>query len=76
VGKREAREVGVLPPYSPELNLIERVCSIVKKKMLYDEFYGSLWNFKAAAINLFKSIEYNDELMSQLDGGFEGLHYT
>jgi hypothetical protein len=32
---------------------------------------------RAAAINFFKNIgQHNDELMSLLDGGFEGLHYT
>lgn len=66
-----------LPSYSPELNLIERVWKFFKKKVLYNKYYESLKDFRLAAINFFKNIgQHNDELMSLLDGGFEGLHYT
>jgi transposase len=35
-----------LPPYSPELNLIERLWRIFKKNVLYNKFYPSFDEFK------------------------------
>ena len=41
-------ELCFLPPYSPNLNLIERVWKFVKKKCLYSKYYEKFPAFKAA----------------------------
>lgn len=37
-----------LPPYSPNLNLIERMWKFTKKKCLYSQYYSDFADFKAA----------------------------
>ena len=48
----KAKELGIhllfLPPYSPKLNLIERLWKFTKKKCLYNKYYESFHNFKEA----------------------------
>ena len=41
-------ELCFLPPYSPNLNLIERLWKFVKKQCLYSTYYASFVPFKAA----------------------------
>jgi len=41
-------ELCYLPPYSPNLNLIERVWKFVKKQSLYSRYYADFATFKAA----------------------------
>jgi hypothetical protein len=41
-------ELGYLPAYSPNLNLIERVWKFVKKQCLYSQYYADFASFKAA----------------------------
>jgi len=64
-----------LPSYSPELNLIERVWKFFKKKVLYNKYYEDVAAFRKSAIQFFSNIhEYDHELRSLLDGGFEGIY--
>lgn len=48
----KAAELGIellfLPPYSPNLNLIERLWKFVKKQVLYSKYYEKFEDFKAA----------------------------
>jgi len=39
-----------LPPYSPNLNLIERLWKFVKKECLYSKYYETFALFKAAIV--------------------------
>ncbi len=41
-------ELLFLPPYSPNLNLIERLWKFVKKEALYSQYYEDFASFKAA----------------------------
>lgn len=41
-------ELLYLPPYSPNLNLIERLWKFVKRKCLYSSYYDNFQDFKAA----------------------------
>ncbi len=41
-------ELLFLPPYSPNLNLIERLCKFVKKEHLYSKYYEHFDLFKNA----------------------------
>lgn len=63
-----------LPPYSPELNYIERVWKYFKKNVLYNKYYENLNGFRKACIKFFKNIEkHKPQLTTLLAGGFEGL---
>jgi transposase len=50
--KKAASELGItlvfLPPYSPNLNLIERLWKFVKKKALYAQYYDTVEKFHGA----------------------------
>ena len=50
-----ARKFGIqiifLPPYSPNLNLIERLWKFVKKKALYNQYYSGYEQFHKAISN-------------------------
>ena len=39
---------GVLPPYSPHLNLIEQLWCFVRKECLYSKYYADFASFKTA----------------------------
>ena len=41
-------ELCFLPPYSPNLNLIERLWKFVKSECLYSEYYADFASFKTA----------------------------
>lgn len=44
-------ELLFLPPYSPNLNLIERLWKFVKKQCLYSKYYDQFASFQQAIIN-------------------------
>jgi transposase len=48
IAARFGIEILFLPPYSPNLNLIERLWKFVKKECLYDEYYENFQLFKDA----------------------------
>ena len=63
-----------IPPYSPELNLVERVWRFFKSKVLYNKYYPTIGAFREASIDFFKNIgSYKNELKSLLGGGFENI---
>jgi len=41
-----------MPPYSPNLNLIERLWKLVKKRCLANRYYENFNNFKPLPQNL------------------------
>ncbi|OGO91379.1 MAG: hypothetical protein A3F10_07530 [Coxiella sp. RIFCSPHIGHO2_12_FULL_42_15] len=43
-----------LPPYSPFLNLIERVWKYFNKMVLYNKYYPSYLDFKNACLDFFR----------------------
>ena len=73
-----AKELGIdlvyLPPYSPNLNPIERLWKFFKKKILYNKHYEDFPNFEEACVNFFRYIrKYRDELSTLLTDNFEVL---
>jgi len=65
-----------LPPYSPNLNLIERLGRFTKKKVLYNKFYSSFDEFKNAittCLNSVKNSDYKSELNSLLSLNFQSF---
>ena len=60
-----------LPPYSPNLNLIERLWRFYKKEILYDAYHQTFSDFKNATINFFENIKnYQNELLTLLRDKF------
>lgn len=61
-----------LPTYSPNLNLIERLWKLLKKKTLYNKYYSSFIEFKNAIYNFFEKtvIENREELISLMTEKF------
>lgn len=61
-----------LPPYSPNLNLIERVWKFFKKKVLYNQYYETFEEFKRTSKAFFKNVKrYRKELSSLLMDNFQ-----
>jgi transposase len=73
-----AKELGInlayLPPYSPNLNPIERLWKFFKRKVLYNKYYEVKADFENACTNFFRYIrKYRAELATLLTDNFEVL---
>lgn len=65
-------EILFLPPYSPNLNLIERFWKFFKKKILYNKYYDTYDKFYNTTLDFFKRIdEYQSELQTLLTNNFQ-----
>ncbi len=65
-------ELVFLPPYSPNLNLIERFWKFFKKKGLYNQYYPKFSDFKNAVTEFFEDLkQYQSELRSLLTENFQ-----
>jgi len=63
-----------LPPYSPNVNLIERLWKFMKKKVLHNHYYEKFDEFKREISDFFGNInQYSDELSSLLTNDFNLL---
>lgn len=62
-----------LPPYSPNLNIIERLWKFTKKKLLYGKYYQTPQKFHEDVRHFFKNINSNwqDNLNSLLTLKFQ-----
>src|ERR1700678_93939 len=58
--KEFAKELGIklhyLPPYSPNLNPVERVWKLMHEAVRYNQYYGKFSEFADAALGFFKGI--------------------
>lgn len=62
----------LLPPRSPNLNLIERLWKFFKKKVVYNKYYEKYTDFKDACLSFFKNLkDYEDELISLISEEFQ-----
>ena len=63
-----------LPPYAPNLNLIERLWKFMKKKVLYNQYYEKFSEFRKAMLKFFENMEeYESELSTLLTNNFRIL---
>lgn len=66
-----------LPPYSPNLNLIERLWLFFKKKRLWNHYYEKYEEFQTACMSFFENIQlYEAELKTLMTDNFRVLHAT
>jgi transposase len=66
-------ELLYLPPYSANLNLIERLWKFVKKKCLYAKYYEDFTQFSSAIVECLEdaNVKYKKELDSLLTLRFQ-----
>jgi transposase len=66
-------ELLFLPPYSPNLNLIERLWKFTKKKVLYSKYYATFADFQYAIASLLETahMTHREELDSLLTLKFQ-----
>ena len=61
-----------LPPYSPNLNLIERLWLFMKRKVIYNKYHETFQDFKATLGNFFQTLpNYFDELSEIMTEEFQ-----
>jgi transposase len=61
-----------LPPYSPNLNVIERLWKFFKRQVLYNRYYEHFHEFSAACRKFFDELgSYADQLRTLLTENFE-----
>jgi transposase len=69
-----AIELVFLPPYSPNLNLVERIWLFFQKNVLYNNYYPTFEKFKKACTDFFSKKsqrKYRGELVSLMTENFE-----
>ena len=67
-------ELHFLPPYSPNLNIIERLWKILKSNTVYNKFYLKFDDFKPAIFNFFKNQEWKlEEYANTLTDNFQKI---
>lgn len=73
LAERLRTELLYLPPYSPNLNLIERLWKFVKKKCLWSKYYAGFEEFKTAISECLNQTDttYRDELRTLLTLKFQ-----
>lgn len=63
-----------MPPYSPNLNLIERLWKFMRKTILYNRYYEKFADFKTEVMRFFSNIgQYTDKLSTLLAKNFQIL---
>ncbi len=61
-----------LPPYSPNLNLIERIWKFMKKKVIKNTYYEKFQNFFDELVSFFHNIKnYKEEISNLINHKFE-----
>jgi transposase len=61
-----------LPPYLPNLNLIERLWKYFRKRVLYNEYYETFDEFRKACKSFSRQIKrYKEDLTSLLTENFQ-----
>ena len=61
-----------MPPYSPNLNLIERLWKFMRKTILYNKYYEKFADFKLVVMQFFENIaQHNDKLSTLLTKNFQ-----
>jgi transposase len=70
--KRLLLELLYLPPYSPNLNLIERFWKFLKRKVARNRYYTTFVEFRGAVQKVLNNITaYRDELSSLMTERFQ-----
>ena len=61
-----------LPPYSPNLNLIERLWRFFHQKITYNKYFDTFEEFKTTTLDFFKNLkQYDSQLTTLLTDNFQ-----
>lgn len=67
---REAQDpdfiIAYLPPYSPELNMIERVWKLTRRRCMHNQYFPSLDDVAVAVESLFDSWRFSSQTLRKL----------
>lgn len=64
-----------LPPYSPNLNPVERVWKLMHESVRYNQYYGKFSEFTEATVGFFKNIGRKKTILRQrITDNFQILH--
>ncbi|OGC76531.1 hypothetical protein A2619_00880 [candidate division WWE3 bacterium RIFOXYD1_FULL_39_9] len=67
-------EIIFLPPYSPNLNPIERLWKFFKRKVLYNKYYEKFKDFESVCSSFFRGIrKYKPELTTLITDNFSAV---
>lgn len=70
--QNERIKIIFLPPYSPNLNLIERLWKWVKKKVAYNKYYEKFSVFREKIMEVLKNMaQYRQELENLMTENFQ-----
>ncbi len=75
IATKERIEIIYLPPYSPNLNIIERLWKFYKKEILYGQYYVTFEEFVQKTRDFFKTAttKYKKELNTLLTDNFQNI---
>ena len=66
-----------LPPYSPNLNPIERLWKIMHEKVTYNRYYQKLADFTEGIMHFFENIEdYKPVIRKRINDNFQRLNFA
>lgn len=72
VKKNKRIKLVFLPPYSPNLNIIERLWKFFKKKVTYNTYYEKFAVFREYCLRFFKNLDkYRSELETLMTDNFQ-----
>jgi len=74
VKRRKRIHLIYLPPYSPNLNIIERLWKFFKEEKLYGKYYETYQEFTTVVMDFFtNSDQYKEQLKTRLTDNFQTL---
>jgi len=66
-----------LPPYSPNLNPIERLWKIMHEQVTYNRYYPKMADFTEGILGFFRNIEnYKDIIQTRINDNFQRLTFA
>jgi transposase len=66
-----------LPPYSPNLNPIERLWKIIHERVTYNRYYAKFIDFTEDILNFFNNIHvYVNTIKSRINDNFQRLTFA
>jgi transposase len=71
-------KIHYLPPYSPNLNIIERLWKIMRERITYNKYYETFSEFSTAVRHFFKDkiAQIPDILKARLNDVFEAIRHN
>lgn len=70
-------KIHYLPPYSPNLNPIERLWKVMRENVTYNKYYPKLKDFTEGILGFFKNIsDYKSIIQNRINDNFQRLTFS